>query len=127
MFKKLKYEVTKKASEINDFSYKLEKINNSNYKFFFDQGIFYFNNFLNSTKVENDYDNLNLSAKYFTKAIEIKKNEAEAYFYLSYIFYFIEELDLAKNYLKIAYYLKPDLKGLEELKVNIFNKSIKRF
>lgn len=69
-----------------------------------------------------DYDNLSDSMNTFVEAIEIKKNRVEPYFYLSYIFYLLNDLDQAVNYLFIATNLNNQFEGLAELRENINNK-----
>jgi len=139
MFKMLKSFVTTKASEINNFSNTFNEMNNSKnladslntkdneYKSFFEQGIYFLNKFSDNYGSEDDVELLHQSAINFTKAIELKKSKADAYFYMSYIFYMMKEFNLALNYTKVVSSINPEFNGLEMLKKEIFEAQNDRY
>ena len=83
------------------------------YKITFEQGL----NFLRifSERVQPNEDTLKAAANKFFEAIEIKKNKAEPYLYLSYIFNYLGEKELSLNYLKVATAIDPNIQGKDLL------------
>lgn len=79
------------------------------YKIVFEQGLHALKRF--SQIDEPNHDLLKLAAQKFFEAIEIKKNKAEPYFYLSYIFSYFGQKEDALNYLKVATNINPDIEG----------------
>lgn len=59
------------------------------------------------------------TAELFVEATKIKRDRAEPYFYLSWLFLYAGEVQDSLKYMKIAYALNPFLDGLDELKEQI--------
>jgi hypothetical protein len=86
------------------------------------KGMNYLKIFSESTNSNNDSDLLCDAATSLTEALEIKKNNAEPYFYLAYIFYLMKQESFAEKYLEIVTYMQPDYPGLDSLKEKINSK-----
>ncbi len=86
-----------------------EDKNDIKYKITFEQGFYLLQKF--SEKTEPDPQFLKLAAEKFFDSIEIKKNQAEPYFYLSYIFNYFGKKEQALNYLKVATNINPNIEG----------------
>jgi tetratricopeptide (TPR) repeat protein len=67
-------------------------------------------------KQHYDKNCLREAADKLADALEVKKNKAEPYFYLAYIFYLIGHTENAVQYLQIAALINPDLNGIETLR-----------
>jgi hypothetical protein len=63
------------------------------------------------------------SAKLFAKSISIKRNSAESYFYLSYIFFLMDQDRVSLKYLKVCRNLNPSLEGIKKMQ-DLFNSFI---
>jgi hypothetical protein len=66
-------------------------------------------------------DDLKLAVRTIEKALQIKKNSAEPYFYMACIGYLINDLNMSTKYLKIASSINPKLEGIEKLRLKIFS------
>lgn len=55
------------------------------------------------------------AASYFEQAIALKSLRPEAYYYLSWLFSFIDELEKARIYYNICFSIDKDFKGLSQL------------
>jgi len=64
----------------------------------------------------NDEESFNEAVNNFEEAQKLKPSYPEPYFYLSWLFLFIKETDLAAKYFNVANVLNPDLSGLDELR-----------
>lgn len=62
---------------------------------------------------------LRKAADMLVKALELRKNKAEPYYYLAYIFYLREEFETAIKYLKIVEELDLNYPNISELKESI--------
>lgn len=69
----------------------------------------------------NDEISFKEAASKLGDAQKIKPSYAEPYFYLSWLFLFIKDIDLSLKYFNIAKVLDPELEGIEELKEEIQN------
>ena len=83
------------------------------YKITFEQGLKFLKVF--SERIDPDPNLLKSAANKFFEAIEIKKNKAEPYLYLSFIFNYFDEKELSLNYLKVATTLNPNIEGKDLL------------
>lgn len=86
-----------------------EDKNDIKYKIIFEEGFYLLQRFSEKTEPQPQF--LKLAAEKFFDAIEIKKNQAEPYFYLSYIFNYFGKKDQALNYLKVATNINPNIEG----------------
>lgn len=89
------------------------------YNLIFNQGIKLFRDFVNDTRKPKN--TLQEAAEAFGSALKLKRNKAEPYFYLAYIFYLLKEQSLAIKYLQCAKVIEPDLPGMSILEKNIFS------
>lgn len=73
-------------------------------------------NYLNifADNPEENSESLRDATEKFSEAIEVKRNRAEPYFYLSYIAYFLDDMELSLKYLQIAKQLNSDFQPLKE-------------
>lgn len=60
-------------------------------------------------------DSLAKAASCFEQAINIKSMRPEAYYYLSWLFSFIDDIEKARIYYNICFSIDKDFKGLPEL------------
>lgn len=100
-------EIKIKKQESQDSDEQLE----SEYQFLLLTGMSFLKIF---TKTLNK-DSFDMAADNFVKAIDLKSNRAESYFYLAWLFNIAKENQTSLKYLKVARSLKPDLEGLSEL------------
>lgn len=56
-----------------------------------------------------------IAASYFEQAIAIKSMRPEAYYYLAWLFSFIDEVEKARIYYNICFSIDKDFKGLSQL------------
>ena len=87
------------------------------FNFVLNQGIDSINRFINTN--QTNFALLEFSAIKFTESLEIKKNKPEPYFYLSTIYKYMGNNDLALNYAKIVILIDDSFPGLSELLQNI--------
>jgi hypothetical protein len=95
-----------------------ERDDNKNSKFeeTFLTGVLHFKEFLNTDNIFN----LKRAIHYLTLATTIKKNHAGSYFYLAFIAYIANDIELAKKYYQFTFVLDKDYPGLDTLKNKIF-------
>ncbi len=94
---------------------------------------------INLVQVNDNYNNIlsealgtlrelsvNFTRENFEKAAEnlyecqkLKSNKAEPYFYLAWLFLFVDEIELALKYMRVASAINPQFEGLEILKDKI--------
>jgi len=125
-FKSLKKSVVKVTASNNfiDIISQAKKESDNNYKKTDD--IFYSNcsialehlKTFTCSKNPNREDLTN-ALKLLKEALNIKKNIAEPYFYLSCISFLLNDINSSIKYLRIASFLNPKLHGLEKLKDEI--------
>jgi tetratricopeptide (TPR) repeat protein len=89
----------------------------NDYNLIFNQGITLFKDFVDDTRKSKN--TLQEAAEAFGIALKLKRNKAEPYFYLAYIFYLLKDQSLAIKYLQCAKVIDPDLPGMSILEKNI--------
>lgn len=85
------------------------------YQFFLLTGMSFLKIFTKNLSKES----FDMAADNFVKAIDLKSNRAESYFYLAWLFNIAQENETAVKYLKVARSLKPDMEGLNQLSEEI--------
>jgi len=95
--------------------------NNENYFINLKKGLLYLKRFSSGPNINND--DLKEALYCFMEANKLKKNKAEPYFYLSYISYIAENIEVAQKYADIASMINPELPDLRELQKKIITKS----
>ncbi|MFN8671820.1 MAG: hypothetical protein U0457_06995 [Candidatus Sericytochromatia bacterium] len=91
------------------------------YGIVFNDGLAIFFHAIDNIGSDYGYDLLEKAAEKFSEAIEIRKSKAEPYFYLSYIFFILKEMSLSIKYFKVSEFMNPELKGLEQLRKDIYD------
>lgn len=92
-------------------------INEKSFISAYGEAVEYFHSFASNS--DFDITKLETAADKFAQVTAITKDRPEPYFYLGYIFLFLDEPDLAQKCYKTASTLDPELPGLNMLKENI--------
>jgi hypothetical protein len=98
-----------------------QKDPNEIYANLMESGIEVLNVYVDNTEDLKDKELLLNAADIFSQAANIKKDKAEPYFYLSYIFYLFKNINLSIKYLNIVSLIEPKHPGLTVLKENMAN------
>ncbi|MEK7433230.1 MAG: hypothetical protein AABZ74_08880 [Cyanobacteriota bacterium] len=69
----------------------------------------------------SEKENLKDAMIFFNEALELKKSKPEAYFYLGYISYLLNEKEIAKNYLDICTSIDTNFPNLQVLRNKVLS------
>lgn len=107
-------QIAQQKQENENFIEERKKVSENKYEDILDLGIKSLRLFTNSNW--NDENSFKEAVNKFEEAQKLKPSYPEPYFYLSWLFLFIKETDLAAKYFNVANVLNPDLSGLDELR-----------
>lgn len=109
----------KEVEEVKSQIVKKENSPEDKYSNLYQEAIDLFKEAIENIDTEDGFNKLEEAAGLFAELTNIRKTKAEPYFYLSYIFFILEDLQLAIKYFKVANFINPDMPGLDTLKSGI--------